>query len=128
GSQTQTASLTNFGGSDVTVALATTTGNSFNVNGLSLPLTLSAGQSVTFGVTFAPLSAGNAMGSILISSNASNASLAIPLSGAGAAQGQLTATPASADFGTVILGSRKTQTGTLFASGSSITLSSATIT
>ena len=128
GSQTQMASLTNSGGSDVTIAQAATTGSGFNVNGLSLPLTLSAGHSVTFGVTFAPLSAGSAIGSILISSDASNAALAVPLSGAGTAQGQLTVTPASADFGTVTLGSRKTQTGTLFASGSSITLSSASMT
>jgi hypothetical protein len=127
-SQTQTASLTNSGGSDVTIAQASTSGNGFDVNGLSLPLTLSAGQSVTFGVTFAPLSAGSAIGGILITSDASNASLAIPLSGAGTAQGQLTVTPASADFGTVILGSRKTQTATLSASGSSITLSSASMT
>lgn len=128
GSQTQMASLTNSGGSDVTIAQAATTGSGFNVNGLSLPLTLSAGHSVTFGVTFAPLSAGSAIGSILISSDASNAALAVPLSGAGTAQGQLTVTPASADFGTVTLGSRKTQTGTLFASGSSVTLSSASMT
>ena len=68
------------------------------------------------------------MAGILISSDASNAALAVPLSGAGTAQGQLTVTPASADFGTVTLGSRKTQTGTLFASGSSVTLSSASMT
>ena len=57
-----------------------------------------------------------------------NAALAVPLSGTGTAHGQLSVTPASADFGTVTIGSRKTRTGTLFASGSSVTLSSASMT
>lgn len=131
-SQTLPATLTNSGGTAVTISqatiLQTTTGNSFALNGLSLPTTLAAGQSVTFGVTFAPLSAGSASGSISINSDASNPTLMISLAGTGIAQGQLAVTPTSADFGSVTVGTSKTQSGTLIASGANVTLSSASVT
>lgn len=130
--QTLSAALTNSGGTAVTISQATiiqaTTGNTFTLNGLSLPTTLAAGQTVTFSVTFAALSAGSASGSISINSDASNPSLNISLAGTGLAPGQLTVTPISADFGSVIVGSSKTQSATLVASGSSVTLSSANVT
>jgi Abnormal spindle-like microcephaly-assoc'd, ASPM-SPD-2-Hydin len=132
-SQTLSAVLTNSGGSDVTITQATilgttTTGNSFTLNGLSLPTTLAAGQRVTFSVTFAPSSAGAASASVSIASNASTPTLVISLAGTGTAQGQLAVTPVSADFGSVTVGTSKTQSGTLIASGSSVSLSSASVT
>ena len=132
GSQTLSATLTNSGGTAVTISqatiLQTTTGNSFALNGLSLPTTLAAGQSVTFSVTFAPLSAGSASGGISINSDASNPTLMISVAGTGMAQGLLAVTPISADFGSVTVGTSKTQSGTLIASGASVTLSSASVT
>jgi Abnormal spindle-like microcephaly-assoc'd, ASPM-SPD-2-Hydin/Cep192 domain 4 len=131
-SQTLSATVTNSGGSDVTITQATilqaTTASSFTLNGLSLPITLAAGQRVTFSVTFAPLSAGSASGGISISSDATSPLLTISLAGTGTAQGQLSVTPASADFGGVTVGTSKVQSGTLMASGSSVTLSSASVT
>ncbi len=131
-SQTLLATLTNSGGTAVTISQATiiqaTNGNAFSLNGLSLPTTLAAGQSVTFSVAFTPLSAGSASGSISINSDASNPTLNIALAGTGAAQGQLAVTPASADFGSVTVGTSKTQSATLVASGSSVTVSSANVT
>jgi hypothetical protein len=44
------------------------------------------------------------------------------------AQGQLAVTPTSTDFGSVTVGTSKTQAGTLSASGSSVSVSSATVT
>jgi len=126
-SQTLSATLTNSGGSDVTITQATATGSSFTLSGLSLPTTLAAGQRVTFSVMFAPLSAGVAGGSISINSDASTPTLMISLSGTGTAQGQLAVTPVSADFGSVTVGTSKTQSGTLYVSGSSVTLSSASV-
>jgi hypothetical protein len=123
-SQTQFASLSNSGGSTVTISQATASGNGFGLSGLSLPLTLTVGQSVTF----APLSAGSTSGGISISSDATSPLLSIPLTGTGTAQGQLSVTPASADFGSVTVGTSKVQSGTLMASGSSVTLSSASVT
>ena len=132
-SQTLSATLTNSGGSDVTITQATilqttTASSSFTLNGLSLPTTLAAGQSVTFSVTFAPLSSGAASASFSISSDASTPTLVISLAGTGTAQGQLAVTPVSADFGSVTVGTGKIQSGTLLVSGSSVTLSSASVT
>jgi len=47
---------------------------------------------------------------------------------AGMAQGQLAVTPTSLDFGSVIVGTSKSQMGTLTASGSSVGVSSASVT
>ena len=120
--------VTNTGGSSVTVSQATIAGTGFSISGLSLPLTLAAGQSVTFGVTFAPQSGGSASGSISIGSNASNSTMTISLAGSGTAQGQLAVTPTSTDFGSVTVGTSKTQASTLSASGSSVSISSAAVT
>ncbi|MBS1850147.1 MAG: choice-of-anchor D domain-containing protein [Acidobacteria bacterium] len=117
------ATLTNTGGSSVTVSKATVSGTGFTVSGLSLPATIQAGSSVTFSVGFAPKSAGSASGSIAITSTAP--ALTIALSGTGAATGQLAVTPSSLSFGTVTVGSTKSLTGTISASGSSVTVSSA---
>jgi hypothetical protein len=131
-SQTLSATLTNSGGTAVTISqatiLQTTSGSSFTLNGLGLPTTLAAGQRLTFSVTFAPLSAGSAGGSLSIYSDASNPTLKISLAGTGTAQGQLAVTPISADFGSVTVGVSKTQSATLVASGSSVTVSSASVT
>jgi hypothetical protein len=80
-SETQSVTLTNSGGSSLTVSHATITGNGFTLSGLVLPLTLGAGQSATFSVVFAPQSAGSASGNLAFTSNASNPAMNLPLSG-----------------------------------------------
>jgi hypothetical protein len=80
-SQTQSVTLTNSGGSGLTVSHATLTGTGFTLSGLALPLTLGAGQSATFSVVFAPQSAGSASGNLAFTSNASNLAMNLPLSG-----------------------------------------------
>ena len=126
--KTLSEAVTNTGGSSVTLSQATVVGTGFSISGLSLPLTLAAGQSVTFAATFAPQSAGSASANISVSSNASNSTMTISLAGSGTAQGQLAVTPMSVDFGSVTVGTSKTQAGTLSASGSSVSVSSATVT
>src|SRR5208282_5760885 len=87
--------LTNTGGSSLTISAAAASGSGFSLSGLaSLPLTLAAGQSTSFTVLFAPTTSGAASGSVSITSNGSNPSLSIPLSGTGVTQGTLTANPA----------------------------------
>ncbi len=120
--------VSNTGGSSVTLSQATVAGTGFSISGLSLPLTLAAGQSVTFGATFVPQSGGSVSGSISIGSNASNSTMTISLAGTAVAQGQLAVTPTSTDFGSVTVGTSKAQAGTLSASGSSVSVSSATVT
>ncbi len=124
-SSTQSETLTNTGGSSVTVTQANLSGTAFKVTGLSLPLTLSPGQSFTFGAVFKPTTGGSAAGSISVVSNASNSTLTITLAGTAAVSGQLAVSPATLNFGTVTVGQTKSLTGSLTASGSSITVSNA---
>jgi len=84
------------------------------------------GQSFTFGVVFAPNSAGSVTGSLSVVSNASNSPLTISLGGSGTAAGQLVVTPTTLDFGSIVVGTSTSLTGTLSATGSSVTVSSAT--
>jgi hypothetical protein len=85
---------------------------------------LTAGQSASFSVAFAPLSAGSASGNVTITSTASNPTLIIPLSGTGtAATGQLTVTPTTLALGSVVVGTSGTASGSLTASGANVTVS-----
>ena len=101
-SGTQTVTLSNTGNSSVSVSQINISGTGFSASGLGLPVTLAAGQSTSFGVTFAPTSAGSLSGSVAISSNASNSPLTISLSGSGAAPvshaATLTWTPSSSSY------------------------------
>ena len=119
--------LTNSGGSTITISQANLTGAVFSVSGLTLPLTLTASQSVTFTATFAPTSAGAASGSLSVVSNASNSPLNIALSGTGTAAGQLAVSPTSLSFGNVAVGSSASLNGSLNASGASVTVTSASL-
>lgn len=123
-SQTGTETVTNSGGANVTVSAMNVTGSGFSASGLAVPFTLAAGQSASFSVAFSPGAAGSVSGNIAISSNASNSTLNIPLSGTSAAAGQLAANPTSLSFGNVAsgtsstLGAMLTNTG-----GSALTIS-----
>jgi len=72
GSQTLSETLTNSSGAGVTISAAQVTGSGFGASGLSLPLSLSSGQSVSFSVTFSPTSSGSVSGNVTVTSNASN--------------------------------------------------------
>jgi hypothetical protein len=111
----------------VNIGQANVSGSGLSITGLSLPITLTPGQSYTFSTVFAPTSAGTATGSIAIVSDASNSSLTIALSGTASASGQLLLSPTTLDFGSITVGQNKSLTATLSASGSSVTVSSASI-
>ena len=68
---------------DVTVTSAGWTGSGYSVSGVSFPLSVAAGQSAQYTVTFTPPAAGSSPGSISFVSNASDASLKQTFSGAG---------------------------------------------
>jgi hypothetical protein len=123
-SQTQNVTLTNSGGSNLTISQDTLTGAGFSLSRLTLPVTLAAGQSLTAAVVFAPASSGTVSGTLTIVSNASNASLGVGLSGSGSSSGQLSVAPIAMSFGSVTMGTAQSQTGTLSATGSSVTVSS----
>jgi Abnormal spindle-like microcephaly-assoc'd, ASPM-SPD-2-Hydin len=83
GSATQNLTVTASTAS-VTISQANVTGTGFSLSGLTVPMTLAAGQSATFQVKFAPTSAGSVTGSLSLTSNASNSPMMIAMSGAGA--------------------------------------------
>ncbi len=60
------------GNSRVTVTSADWSGEGYSVSGIAFPLTVAAGQSVSFTVTFAPQKGGSSSGNISFLSDASN--------------------------------------------------------
>ena len=125
---TQTVKLTNSGTASLTVSSDTLSGTGFSVSGLTFPLTVAAGQSVSFSVAFAPAASGSLSGSFSLISNATNSPTALALSGTGANATQLlTTNPTSLSFGSVNVGSTGSSHVTLTNSGnSSVTISSVT--
>ncbi len=126
-SVTLTDSLTNTGGSSVTISQATATGTGFSISGLNAPLVLNPGASVTFSAVFAPQSAASLSGGIAVVSNASNSTLNVSLSGTGTAPGQLTLAPTALSFGNATVGTSVSQASSLSAAGASVTVSSASL-
>jgi len=84
-SGTQTVTLTNAGNSAVTISQISVAGTGFSYGGLALPITVSAGQSTSFNVIFAPAASGSLTGTATVVSNATNSPTTISLSGSGAA-------------------------------------------
>jgi hypothetical protein len=126
-SGTQTFTLSNSGTASVTISAASASGTGFNITGLSVPLTLAAGQNTTLSAQFAPSATGSATGSVAITNNAPGSPLTIALSGTGV-QPQLAPTPTSASFGSVVTGTSNSQTIKLSNAGSaSVTISQATV-
>jgi Abnormal spindle-like microcephaly-assoc'd, ASPM-SPD-2-Hydin len=120
--------VTNTGGSTVTISSASVGNAAYSINGLTLPTDLSAGQSVTFNVTFAPGTATSITANLTLVSNAGNSPLVIASSGTGTARGQLGVSPASLSFGDVVVGTSSTLSSSLSATGAAVTVSSATST
>src|SRR2546425_85131 len=109
--------MTNSGIARLTIAQVSITGAGFSISGLTLPLTLAAGQSSTLSVQFAPTTTGSVSGSLSLVSNAPNSPGTIALSGTGV-QPQLSVAPPSVSFGNVLVGSTGVQSLTLTNSGS----------
>lgn len=129
-SSTQAVQLTNSGNVNVVVNLATLTGSGFTMSGLSLPATLTGGQSLSFSVRFAPTVGGGVAGNINFTDNAPGSPQTLSITGSGVAPNQtLIASPGSFAFGNVAVGSTSSQTITLSNSGlASVTISSASAT
>ncbi len=130
GSKTNSLVLSNglSGGSSVTITQSSVTGTGFSLSsGLTVPFVLAPGQSATLMISFDPRSAGSASGTLSITSDAANPTVTVSLSGTGLAPapGQLAVAPATMNFGSVVVGSSKAQTGTLTASGADMTVRSA---
>jgi hypothetical protein len=125
----QTITVTNTGTAPLTIAQLSVSGNAYSVSGLVTPLTIAAGSNTTFGVLFAPTTAGNLTGNVSIASNAPNSPNILSLSGTGsAASATLSSNPASVSFANVNAGSSSSKTVTITNNGNtSLTISKITV-
>ncbi len=106
-SGTKNLTITNAGGSDLTISLLQLTGAEFTLSGITTPKTITTGQSASVTFTFTPTAAGSSTGSLVITSNdPGKPTLNIALTGSGTNTqvGQLTANPTSLGFGNVNTG------------------------
>jgi HYDIN/CFA65/VesB family protein/ASPM-SPD-2-Hydin domain-containing protein len=70
-------------GANVTISAAGTNNSAFSIGGISLPMTVPAGQSIPFTITFSPTSAGAASGTLTFTSNAQPSTTTASLTGTG---------------------------------------------
>ncbi len=119
----QTVTLKNTGGENVTVTAGTVSGAGFSDSGLSLPLTLAPNQTSTFTVSFSPTVTGAVNGNVALTVSGAP-ELDIALAGTGIAPATLTANPTSLTFTNIQVGKSSTQTETIKNTGGA----SATIT
>ena len=133
-SRTTSVTMTNSGNATVTVSGDTLTGSGYRVSGISMPLRLRAGAGLTFHVSFTPVKSGASSGQLQFISNASNSTVLVALTGSGtsktasgSATGYVSATPTTAQFGSVPIGTCNTQGIQLTNTGSaSVTISGVT--
>jgi hypothetical protein len=115
--------LTNMGASSVTISESQLRGAGFSVAGLSSPLSLGAGESITFAIEFAPEAGGPVTGQLTFAAP-ELAALAIALRGTGISAGRLSDAPTAMNFGNVTVGTSAKRSGTLSAQEGSVNVSS----
>jgi hypothetical protein len=108
----QRVTISNTGNSTVSISQISASGAGYSASGITLPLSLAAGQSASLSVNFAPTSAGSVSGSVTVVSTATNSPSVISLSGTGV-QPQISVIPSSISFGNVAVGVTNTQTLTI---------------
>src|SRR5881396_2233889 len=114
--------IKNAGTATLTITQVTETGSAaFTVTGLSLPLSVNAGQQTTITVAFLPTAVGTVSGNLSIVSNAPSSPNSVALNGTGiAATLTLSISPTSLNFGNVTTGtSSPTQNVTITNTGNS---------
>ena len=118
-SSAQTLTISNTGGSNLSVTSATVSGSAFSMSGATFPMTVAAGKSASLSVKFAPTATGSFTGTVTIASNASNSVSAVTLSGLATAASTylLSASPTSWNFGSIAEGSSANKTITLSNTG-----------
>ena len=125
-SATHLETITNAGSVSLSLAKVLVTGSSFSMTGLTLPLNLAAGHSVTFSLVFAPTSTGSASGTLSVTPPTGSA-VNVALKGTGTSAGQLGLSPSSLSFGNVVVGNTSSSPLTLSATGASVTIDSASL-
>jgi hypothetical protein len=125
----QSIQISNGGNTSLTITQANISGSGFSTTGLSLPLTLAAGQNSTFNVQFTTQSAGTVSGTLSLVSNAANSPSSLSLSASSVAAAKtLLISATSLSFGSVNAGSSATQLVSLTNTGNaSVTVSQISI-
>lgn len=122
---TLTNSCGTCGSSAIVVSAVSVSGTGFSLSGISLPVTLNAGQSTSFTVTFNPTTVATISGSVMLTFNAPIPNLAIPLSGA-VIQGNLWPKHRSIAFANVQVGTNRIEEETVTNDGGTdVTISAA---
>jgi hypothetical protein len=125
----QLLTITNPSASTLTISNVVAAGLGFSVTGVSLPITIPAGQSKTLNTNIVPPATGSLSGSITLTNNSGTPSVVVGLSGAGvsASQPGISISPASVAFGNVNVGVPSSQTLTVSNTGSTtLTISNIT--
>jgi hypothetical protein len=105
GTASQSVTISNNGGSDLTVTQASATAAGVTVKDISLPLVVGAGKQSTFDVVFSPKTAGALSGNVSVMSDLSSSPSTVSLSGTGmAATALLTTSAPGLNFGNVVMG------------------------
>lgn len=126
-SKTLPETITNTGTGSLSIDTLSLAGSGFSFNGLSFPLVLTGGQSFTFSLVFAPTGTGSASGTLSVTPASGGSAVSAALTGKGTAAGALSLSPATLNFGNVSVGKSSSTPVTLSASGSSVTVKSATL-
>jgi Abnormal spindle-like microcephaly-assoc'd, ASPM-SPD-2-Hydin len=127
-SQALSGTLSNTGGTGLTITQSTVTGTGFSLTGITLPVTLTPGQSTAFSVVFNPQSGGSASGNLALTNNGASSPVNVALSGTAVAAGsQAALSVSSVNLGSVTVGTSGTQTGSLTATGAAVTVSSVSL-
>lgn len=129
GKVSQSVTITNQTGSDITITQASTKSAGITISGISFPLTLAAGKQSTFDVVFSPKTAGTLSGVISILNSVSNSPDTVTLSGlATTASALLNSSAPSLNFGNVASGKSSSLSVTLTNAGNSdITVSKVSV-
>jgi hypothetical protein len=122
----QYVTLSNTGSGTVNISSVSITG-AFTFSGITYPMSLAAGTSISFQVKFIPKTTGNFTGTLSVfAQNAATAQVA--LSGSANSATALTISPSSFSFGNVTVGNTSTKSVTFAAGSSAVTISGATTT
>lgn len=121
--------LSNTGTKTLHILSKSKKGAPFSFVSFPLPVTLKPGRAVTMTIAFSPTTAGKTMGSIALTSDATNSKLTLGVWGTGvtANSATLVVSPTQLNFGNVTVGNQLSMPLTLTASNGAVTISSLTI-
>jgi Abnormal spindle-like microcephaly-assoc'd, ASPM-SPD-2-Hydin len=126
GTLSQSVTISNTGGSNLTVTQASTSAGGFTITGMPFPLVIGPGSQSTLNILFSPKSAAAVTGDVSITSDAANSPASVAVSATGIPSTSLLSSgAASLSFGSVSIGAIGTLAVSLANAGNSnITISS----